>query len=114
MPLDQAVLTDFKSLLQQVYDGLNEDFWTAEDPTVAASIDELANSINAALTALNQLGMGQDDAALQDIKGQIADINKQLQDAKKKIEATVKDFAEAAQVAGLIDKAIELGAKLMK
>lgn len=114
MPLDQTVLTDFKSLLQQVYDELNEDFWNTGDTTVAATVNELANSVNGALTELNQLEMAQNAAALQAIQCQVADINKQLQVAQKKIADLVKDFADAAQVAGLIDKAIELAAKLMK
>jgi DNA repair ATPase RecN len=114
MPLDQTVLDDFKRLLQQVYDGLDEDIWTTQDATVQASINDMANSLNDALTALNQLEMGENDAALQAIKSQVTDINKQLQDAKAKIDAMVKDFAAAAKVAGLIDKAIEAGAKLVK
>jgi predicted ArsR family transcriptional regulator len=114
MPLDQTVLTDFKSLLQQLYNELNEDFWNTDDATVAAAVNDLANSVNAALTQLNQLGMAQNDAVLQAIQSQVADIDQQLQEAQKKIATWVKDFGYAAQVASLIDKAVELASKLVK
>jgi septation ring formation regulator EzrA len=114
MPLDPTVLTDLKSLLQQAYDELNEDIWETDDTTIAAAVNGLADSINDAMTALNQLEIAQNDAALQVIQGQVAAINKQLKDAQAKITVLVKDFAYIAVAAGLIDKAIEAAAKLVK
>jgi small-conductance mechanosensitive channel len=113
MPMDPAILTEFKSSLQEVYDELDGDFWNTDDDSVEA-VDDLANSVNDALTALNQAGIGQDDATLQAIKGQVAAINKQLQAAQTKIDNWVKDVAYAGKIAQLLDKAIQLGVQLMK
>jgi 23S rRNA maturation-related 3'-5' exoribonuclease YhaM len=113
MPLDPAVLTDFQTSLQQLYDKLNGDFWNADDATVAG-VNALANAVNDALTALNQAGIAQDDATLQTIQAQVTAINQQLQDAQKEIAKWVKDMGYADLIAKILDGAIQLAAKLLK
>jgi hypothetical protein len=111
MPLDPDVLTAFKDLLQQLYIKLNGDFWNTGN---AAAVNALANAVNDTITALNQAGIGQDDATLQTIKGQVAAINQQLQEAQTKIANWVKAGADIGQFAQILDGAIELAAKLLK
>jgi hypothetical protein len=114
MAIDSQDLMNYRDSLQTLYNLLDQLYWSASVPGEAKGvIFDLSTAISPILTTLNQEGIAQDAAQLASLGATVAKLNAQMKTAQAQVNTLIKDVGIATHVAGLMDKAVELAAKVV-
>jgi len=108
MAIDTTILAAYHDVMQQLLNLLKQAYNGAPNLDAEIAINNVADAVSAILTQLNQQGLADDTAQLQALQTSVNEINAQLVAAQKQVNTWVKDLGAAAQIAGIMDKAVQL------
>jgi len=108
MAIDPTNLTAYQDAMQALYNLLNQSYNAATSLDAEVAINDLADSVSGILTELNQDGIAQNTAQLQALQPNVNAVNASITAAKAQLSTWVKDVGIAGQVAGVMDKAVQL------
>jgi|SRR5580658_363712 cobalamin biosynthesis Mg chelatase CobN len=108
MPTDTTNLTAYHDAIQALFNLLNQAFNSAPNLDAEIAINNVADAVSELLTQLNQAGLAADTAQLEALQPGVEAVNAQLVAAQAQVNNWVKDVGTAAQLAGLMAKAVQL------
>ena len=108
MPMDTTNLTAYHDAIQALFNLLNQAFNSAPNLDAEIAINNVADAVSELLTQLNQAGLAADTAQLEALQPGVEAVNAQLVAAQAQVNNWVKDVGTAAQLAGLMAKAVQL------
>ena len=108
MAIDPTNLTAYQGGMQQLLNLLNQAYNSAPNLDAEIAIDNLADAVSAVLTQLNEEGLAADTAQLQALQPSVNAVNAQLVAAQAQVNNWVKDVGTAAEIAGVMAKAVQL------
>jgi cobalamin biosynthesis Mg chelatase CobN len=108
MTIDTTNLTAYRDTMQELFNLLNQAYNSAPSLDAEIAINDLADAVSAILTQLNQQGLADDTAQLEALQPSVDAVNTQLATAQAQVNNWVKDLGDAAQIAGVMDKAVQL------
>jgi len=104
---------DYRDSLQQLYDLLDQLFWDPATPGPAKdAIYAINTELSSILTVLNQALVAADTTQLTTLQSSVDEVNAEIRKAQAQVNTWIKDIGIAAQVAGLMDKALALALKV--
>jgi len=112
MSIDTTNLTAYHDAMQELFNLLNQAYNSAPNLDAEIAIDNLADAVSSILTQLNQEGLAADTAQLQALQSGVDAVNAQLAAAQAQVNTWVKDLSDAAQIAGVMAKAVQLAATI--
>jgi len=113
MPMDVEQLKAYVTELDSLADQLDVMSDNAEGDDQIDIID-LCDSIREQIDALDAEGLEDGSAELQALQPNVTAVNNQLTAAQKQINEWATALGDADTVIGILDKALELGIKLLK
>jgi methionine synthase II (cobalamin-independent) len=108
MAIDTTNLTAYQDAMQALYNLLNQSYNAATSLDAEMAINDLADAVSDILTELNQDGIAQNTAQLQALQPGVNAVNASITAAKAQLSTWVKDVGIAGQIAGVMDKAVQL------
>jgi methionine synthase II (cobalamin-independent) len=108
MPIDTTNLPAYHDAMQALFNLLNQAFNSAPNLDAEIAIDNVADAVSDVLTQLNQAGLAADTAQLEALQPSVEAVNAQLAAAQAQVNNWVKDAGNAAQIVGLMAKAVQL------
>src|SRR5580658_7135033 len=112
MAIDATNLAAFHDVMQQLFNLLNQSYDHATSTDAKTAINDLADAVSAILTELNQEGIAENTAQLQAIQPSVDEVSCKLVAAQAQVNKWVKDIGIAAEIAAVMDKAVQLAAKI--
>jgi light-regulated signal transduction histidine kinase (bacteriophytochrome) len=113
MAIDPQDLDAYEDSMQQLYDLLMGSYDGASTDEAKDAIYDLASAISDVLTTLDQEGLAQDAVQLKALQASVTGVNDQMKKAQAQVNKWIKDVGIAADIAGLMGKAVELAAKVV-
>jgi hypothetical protein len=112
MNIDPTNLTVYQNAMQQLRNLLNQSCDNAAGTDAANKLNGLANDVDGILTTLNQAGIAANTAQLLAIQPNVAAVNTKIAAVQAQLNNLVKDIGLAGQIAGVMDKAVQLAGKV--
>jgi hypothetical protein len=112
MPISPADQSSYQDALQQLYDTLNQAYWVATTIDAKDAINGAAQAVSDILTTLNQGALDSNTAQYTTLKSTVTAVNNKLITIKSQVNNWIHAISVAGQVAGAIDQALNLAAKV--
>jgi hypothetical protein len=113
MAIAQQDLDAYEVSMQQLYDFLIKSYDAASTVEGKEAIYDLATAVSDILTDLDQKGLAEDAAQLTALQTSVTAVMAQMNKVQAQVNQWIKDIGIAAEVAALMDKAVQLAAKIV-